>query len=230
MPPTADLETKVGAEIIHIRSDQKVQCLPSLIDGKYVCIFAVVFDDMDLERDMLVYPRSQNGNPITIYGNFFASEPIERNQIITISGMMDQIFLKDEYRIDSRYIFREKIDKTKSFLFVTVSDSHGDIIEVLSSTYSYENDLNLFPNPSSVQIFGIGNHAVSLNFVTTQDLLLNIVSLSGTGQFYWNDFENRRNYYLSGYDDRLSLTTFTEDLETKLAPLMVESLTEGQKE
>ena len=230
MPPTVDLETKVGAEIIHIRSDQKVQCLPSLIDGKYVCIFAVVFDDMDLERDMLVYPRSQNGNPITIYGNFFASEPIERNIIITISGMMDQIFLKDEYKIDSRYIFREKIDKTKSFLFVTVSDSHGDIIEVLSSTYSYENDLNLFPNPSSVQIFGIGNHAVSLNFVTTQDLLLNIVSLSGTGQFYWNDFENRRNYYLSGYDDRLSLTTFTEDLETKLAPLMVESLTEGQKE
>ena len=26
------------------------------------------------------------------------------------------------------------------------------------------------------------------------------------------------------------MTTFTEDLETKLAPLMVESLTEGQKE
>ncbi len=235
MPPTVDLETKVGAEIIHIRSDQKVQCLPALMENNnYVCIFAVVFDDMDLERDMLIYPRTQNGNPITIYGSFFDSEPIERNQITSISEMMSQIYLKDEYKIDSRYIFRENINKTQSFLFVTVAkEIYGDIVEVLSSTYSYQNDLNLFPNPSSVQIFGIGGNAVSLNFVTTQDLLLNIVSLSGTGNFYWNDNENeRRNFYLSGYDDRLSLTTFTEDQETKLAPLIVESLisTEVQKE
>jgi len=102
-------------------------------------------------------------------------------------------------------------------------------MEVLSSTYLYTNDMNIYPNPSSAQIFAIGENKINLNFVTTKDLLLNIVCISGLGAFYWADEkESGKRYLLEGYDDKMSLTTFTSDDETKLASLIVESSTFSQ--
>jgi len=234
VPPTLDLITKIVAEVIHIRTDQKVQCLTTEEKVgekryKYLCLFAVIFDDMDVERNLIVYPRSRNGEPLTIYGSFFDSKPIEKNDVMSMAEMFEQIYENEDYLVNENYIFQENINKSESYLFVTISKT-PNIVEVLSSTYSYENELNIFPNPSTTQIFGIGSNSVSLNFMTTQDLLINIVSVSGMATIYWNDdIEKIKNYYLSGDGDRLSLTAFTEDQEKKLAPLMVDSFEEKKE-
>jgi len=97
-------------------------------------------------------------------------------------------------------------------------------MEVLSSTQVYYDDVSIYPNPSTVQIFATESKNINLNFVTTQDLLLNIVSLAGTGCLFWGDEkEETDKYYLEGYNDRLSLTTYTKDEETRLAPLNIHS-------
>ena len=57
-----------------------------------------------------------------------------------------------------------------------------------------------------------------LNFQVAQDLLINIVCVSGEGFFYWEE-ENRK-YYLSGYVDRIILTSRTIDVNHKLSHLI----------
>ena len=66
--------------LIHIRSDQKVQCLPFIYEGINTCIFAVIVDDMDVRSSIVVYPRSQDGSPVTIYRKLVNSEEVERNE------------------------------------------------------------------------------------------------------------------------------------------------------
>ena len=56
---------------------------------------------------------------------------------------------------------------------------------------------------------------MQLNFEEKHDLLINIVSVSGEGYFYWED-EKLRKFYLSGEGDRLSLTAKRYSNSTKL--------------
>ena len=210
--------------LMYVRSDQKVQCMPIEIQNEYICYFAVIFDEMDINSNLITYPRSQNGEEFEIYGNLFDSVKIDQNDISAISDYFRQIKGNSEYKINKKYIYINDIPENKVYLFMTVSDSKSDI-EVLSSTYYYNDETNFYPNPSTPQIFAIGKHLIKLNFQTTQDLLLNIVSISGEGHFNWNttiESENQK-YYLSGFEDRLTLTTYTKDDESKLSSLMIDS-------
>ena len=211
-----------GGNIIHIRSDQKVQCLISEVKAPndYLCYFAVVFDEMDIGSNLVLYPRSQKGGELKVYGSLFDAEKIEKNDIEAIKDYFDDIYKNDIYKIDEKYIYINRIPKGNSYLFVTVSQQK-DIVEVLSSTYYFYEEMVFYPNPSSAQIFAIGNRKIRLNFGTIKDLLLNIVCISGQGHFNW-DVNDAKKFYLNGFEDRLSLTTLTEDNEFQLASLMVD--------
>ena len=71
--------------------------------------------------------------------------------------------------------------------------------------------MQFFPNPTTPQIYALGNNAVLLNFVTTKNLLINIVSVNGIGYFNWkeNEGDDSTKCYLNGFNDRLSLSSFT---------------------
>ena len=212
-------------DVIHIRSDQKVQCLTTTMKApdNYLCYFAVVFDEMDFGSNLVIYPRSHNGEELTIYGNLFDAEKIEKNEVEYIKKYFDGIYGKSEFKKDKKYIYINQIPKGKSYLFITVS-KQKDIVEVLSSTHYLYEDMVFYPNPSSAQIFAIGNKKIRLNFSTIKDLLLNIVSISEEGYFNWdtNDTNENKKFYLNGFEDRLSLTTYTKEKEYKLASLMVD--------
>ena len=60
-----------------------------------------------------------------------------------------------------------------------------------------------------------------MNFQTTQDLLINIVCVSGEGFFRWEE-ENRK-YHLSGFGDRITLTSGTNNYDNVLSHLIAES-------
>jgi hypothetical protein len=96
MPPIifndTDKNETISAEIIHIRSDQKVQCLPFEFDtGIYICLFAVVFDDSDVMNNLIAYPRSQDGYPIEIYGDLVNAASIETNDMVSL--MLDILYI-----------------------------------------------------------------------------------------------------------------------------------------
>ena len=223
MPPIYREGERLGSEIIHIRADQKVQCRPFKYNNKYACMFAVVFDDIDINNALVLFPRSQEGYQITMYGQYVDSKDIERNNIGEIELIMRLTFENENLKINNPYFYAKNIVKEKSFFFM-LSQETDSIIEVLSSTQMYYKDIDIYPNPSTVQIFAIENYEVKLHFETTQDLLLNIVGVSGIGGFYWDTEEERhKKFYLNSFGDRLSLTTniMTRDREKRLAPLKI---------
>ena len=226
LPLIADSASKTAAEIIHIRSNQKVQCLPfEFINNTLVCMFAVIIDDVDKLGNLIVYPKNQEGSKINIYGKLADAEFIERNNKTEIYKYMFTVYGEEECKVEGRYAYIENLSRNFSYFFmISAEDNSGSVMEVLSSTQVYYDNVQIYPNPSSAQIFATIDKNVSFNFVTTQDLLLNIVSLEGIGGFQWSDLTGEYNkYYLSGYNDRISLTTGTENMETRFAPLEVTS-------
>ena len=70
------------------------------------------------------------------------SLPIETNAVHLVKGLVNQLIGNINNKVDKHYIYKENIDKSKSYLFVTVQDHNsGDTIEVYSSTYSYTRNI-----------------------------------------------------------------------------------------
>ena len=229
MPPsykeTEDANPE-AVELIHIRSDQKVQCDPVQVGDIYLCLFAVIFDGSDTNSSLVVYPKAQDENiDIRFYGSMVDAEEIERNNMEYISQNMP--VFEGEYSSNQgiKFVFEEKIDKSKCFLFIVDTEKYT-IIEVLSSTYTYTEEQTIIPNPSTAQIFAIGSTKVKFNFETSQDLLINLVCVSGSGMLNWeNEREKNIYYYLYGYEDRLTLTSGTDIAEDTLSSLVIQSTT-----
>ena len=226
-----DENKKYVSKIIHIRSDQKIQCQPFDYEGANICLFAVIFDDGDKNGNLVIYPRNQNGTQLTLYGKLVDADEIESHDEKT-QELIFNVLNNNKYKKNKNYIYYEDIDKSKSYFLVTKSDDSSSIVQVLSSTiFTFHDDLDLFPNPSTAQIFAIKTFKINLNFLTNQDLLLNIVCVSGAGNFYWKDDEEKyKRYELHGYGDRISLTTYTDDINEQSVPLRVESLTNDTDE
>jgi len=223
MPPTyknkENKNERAAVEIIHIRSDQKVQCDP----GDFrTCLFAVIFDEGDINSHLIVHPRAHNESAIiTFMGDLVKADEIERNNVTYFVERMTE--LKGKYNSDKgrNYIYIDKVPRDQCLLFI-VESNINTIIEVLSST---SNDFRVVPNPSTPQIFALqSGNKLSLNFQTTQDLLINIVCVSGEGFFQWEE-EKVRKYHLFGKDDTLTLTSGTNITEDKLSSLVAESST-----
>ena len=222
MPPTykgKDNKEKAAVELIHIRSDQKVQCDP----GDFrTCLFAVIFDEGDISSHLIVHPRGQNEDAtIKFMGDLVNSTEIERNNITYIVEKMPEMTGKYNSENGRNYIYIENIPKDQCLLFIVESDINT-IIEVLTST---SKDFFVVPNPSTPQIFALqSGNKLHLNFQTTQDLLINIVCVSGEGFFQWEE-ENIRKYHLFGKEDRVTLTSGTNRTEDRLNSLVAESST-----
>ena len=220
MPPTykanSDFE-KEAYEIIHIRSDQKVQCNPGELK---VCLFAVIFEEGDLFNDLLVYPRAQNENAeITFYGDLVDARQIEKNNVTYIAKKIPTMVGKYHSGDNRKYIYVDKIPRNKSFLFC-VSTNIPTTIEVLSST---SKDYFTVPNPSTPHIFKIpSNKQLYFNFQSTQDYLINIFCVSGEGSFHWDDEPNKK-FHLYEYNDRLTITSGTKKEENKFSHLVASS-------
>ena len=230
MPPAEAEDTKYISQIIHIRTDQKVQCLTFKYEDTNICLFAAIADDTDINRNLVIYPKSQDDSKVTIYGKLEEAENVELNDQLALAAYLKEVFNKTQYRENKSYAYIENVQKSQSYFFITVAESEGTIIEVLSSTFTFYNNMIFYPNPSTAQIFAIGSNNIYLKFLTTKDLLLNIVCVSGFGKFRWSDKGDKDSYYLNKYEDRLTMTTGTDDEGHKLESLYVLSEIQGMPE
>ena len=213
-------------EIIHIRSDQKVQCDPNKDEDSYSCVFAVIFDDCDAGKNLVVYPKAQSENiKVTFSAYKIDAEEIEKNNLEFINNQLKNEEKDFSTENKDKYIYYEKIQKNKCILLEVKTNDYS-IIEVLSSTYLIKEDSSIVLNPSTPQIFSIGDKRCYLKFETSQDLLINIVSVSGDGYFIWEKEEKKDiRYILSGFEDRLTLTSGTSEKENQLSRLVAQSTT-----
>ena len=228
LPPLLYKDQKMTAEVIHIRSDQKVQCSPFLWDGNTsLCIFAVVFDDMDVGSNLVVYPRITNGMISKRYGSMVPAEEVETNRVIGVIKKSIEIMEDDTSELQKEFDYEPQIRKGMSYLLVVKVEKayENTIVDVLTSTYQYKDSMYIPPNPSTAQIFAIGLNKINLYFTTTQDLVLNFASVCGIGAFTWVE-KDRANetVFINGIDDRITLTT--KGTSRELPTLQIESLAE----
>ena len=205
-------------EIYHVRTDQKVQCEPyEIFDYRYMCVFAVIFDDADVNGTLVVYPKAQKETvSIEFKGALVDSEQIERNNLPYILDQIENLKVEFTSENGDKYMYVNKIVKNKCLLFFAYAEEKTNI-EVLSSTYLLFENLIFSPNPSTPQIFALGDQSLNFLFETTKDLLINIVSIAGEGYFYWGTEQEDNNlYHLSRYADRLTLTSGTQIVDNKL--------------
>ena len=233
MPPNINsLENKKGLNIIYIKSERKVQCLiHDYKNGFKACIFAIIFEDMELVNNLIIYPRSRKGQSFQIFGKFVDREIMDLNNFEAIESLLnEEIFLVSDCFEEGLYIFKENIDTNKVYLFMAIeSQNDGDIIEVFSSTYSYYNDSNLFLNQYQSKILAIEEKYINLNLLTTTDFSLNIELLSGSGQFYWDeDGEEEKKYYLNKINNRLTLIKYADKNERKFEILKAKAIIENE--
>jgi len=83
MPPTyhgSDIHERLAFELIHIRSDQKVQCDPG---ESGLCLFAVIFDEGDISSHLIVYPKAQNEDDNVFFGVIFMIQ-LKLKEIISL--------------------------------------------------------------------------------------------------------------------------------------------------
>ena len=225
----SDINSKLAGNILHIRSDQKVQCNPQNKDhsDNYECLFAVVFDAGDIGKSLLVYPKGENENiAMNYYASLVDSDPIESNNIDGIKNIIPQEN-NAQYSTTKGpiYIYVEKIEKNKCLLIHTITNMDENI-EVLSTIMGDEEYIT--PNPATPQVFGVnlkeGKKSLELRFDTTQNLLINIAGISGEGYFKWDEMlETNKTYNLFGFEDRLTLTSFTSNEDFKIATLTATS-------
>jgi hypothetical protein len=110
-------------DVLHVRSDQKVQCKPFQMDDGYVCVLAVIFDGSDYNSNLVVYPRSHNESAeIHFAGDMIDAEEVEKNNLTYVFEQL--LTMKGQYSsIDgTKYLFKEKIDINKCLLFMIASD------------------------------------------------------------------------------------------------------------
>ena len=221
-------------EILHVRSDQKVQCRPFLMEDNYTCLFAVIFDGSDANSSLVVYPKAHNESAKLVFsGEMIDGEEVERNNIEYIYNKMENMKAQYSTNNGSKYIFEKTINTSKCLLFKVCSE-YDTIIEIVSSTYTYRDNQVFVPNPSTAQIFALGSSKIMINFETSKDLLINIVGINGGGYFNWDtDKEKNINYYIYGFEDRLTLISGAEIADNRLSCLVALSTTfswfEGDK-
>ena len=205
--------------IYKISSDQKTLCKPILIDpnkNEYRCLFMITYTDLDFIYDVMIYTKSQNPSAeYYMVGNFIDKDIYDSLDMDKLKNLIPQRSTAaiQPYFENVDFIFLT-ISDYDSHLFVSVYTDKPDIIELITSFKTFE--LEMSPNPSSVQLFSINNNALmKLKFITTKPIFINFVSVHGSSKIYLND-DNYTIYNIRGKDDRLSLAIPNNEKETIL--------------
>lgn len=86
--------------------------LSILWDGNTsLCIFAVVFDDMDVGSNLVVYPRITNGMISKRYGSMVPAEEVETNRVIGVIKKSIEIMEDDTSELQKNLIMNLKLEK-----------------------------------------------------------------------------------------------------------------------
>ena len=199
--------SELDLNIYKINSDHKAICKPEILqDNKYRCLFMVIYEQFQYFNDLVIYAKSQSSSAIiNMYASYLDNE---------IYNSYDVQKLKDNIPDDDNSIFSTKKEKT-NFIFLSYGDFHKNAyisvisdneatIELYTSMKTFEDKLS--PNPSSPQVYAIDKFKddLSLDFITTKSIGINIISLYGEANIYLEKDPNTI-YYLRGRDDGLEL-------------------------
>ena len=176
------------------------------INYPYRCLYIIEYNFMEELKNLLIYPILQDKTAnYQIYADFIDSYSFEMG---SESEIIEKIPTKNSaistYKTKLNYIYITDGLIDENYLLVNIVTTKNTRIELISSFYT---NLNLTtPNPIYPQLFIVKkNNLMTLNFQDEKLIKVNLISIEGNAEIYWEDFQNR--YYMEGEDDKLILTS-----------------------
>ena len=212
--------------IYDVKSDQKTLCKTTYYadSNKNKCLFMIHYLGIDYVNQLLLYPNIQDNSAYEMHAGFVEQVKYEffdhtyiKNNIPTKESLYSTATSK------LSYIYVEHGLYADYFLFVSVETQNPTIVELLSSFYT--DDKQLSPNPSTPVLFVVKNDHFLFEFTTNEDLIINLIAISGEGEVFWETDDDVK-YYIRGKDDRLALTSTIDnksDLERVYSKLMIKN-------
>ena len=59
-----------------------------------ICLFAVILDDIDIDNNLIIYPKPRDGYSFTAYGKIVDTEIIEKNEPSEIDDLVTKVLDK----------------------------------------------------------------------------------------------------------------------------------------
>ena len=203
-------------DIIIVNTDQKILCKPKEVsENEYRCLFLIslYLDEYSSFTPLLVYSKSINSGALSyIYADFIDKYIYDQN---LEDELNKQIPAKEKNKYNSReenvdYIYMQDLQKGKGkYLFINVVTDKPEPIMILSRMpiYNYF-AFDLFeysPNPTSEQLYFISG-TIRFKFPENNDMIIDIITIKGQAELYWKKEQNKI-FYLNGKDDRISLSS-----------------------
>ena len=203
-------------ELITLTSDQETLC--NFVGPNGNCYFIIPYDrKIDEQNNIFFHAVFLPNVEFNYYANEVSKETITNRNKEAIEKIIPK---KDsckwsnaESRGNYLYIdYKDISDKENSYIMLNLEvnapyqeENDTTTVTLLHTLYSYKG--SILPNPASAQLFLINNHnSNELKFefkVNTQNLLIRLKSVSGTGIVYW-DKTDENNAKIQGNNLKLN--------------------------
>ena len=205
--------------IYEIYSDQQTICETYKIDSTddYYCFYIAKYDKNDVNYKLLLYPMLDDlSNDFKIYANFIQRDIYDlfntnqlKNNLPSQESKYSNIKLKEDF------LYIDLTDKENYYLFIKIQTDKKILVKMLSTFSTF--DYSSVPNPSTPQLYIVTStsNQMQFSFNNKEDILINIVSVLGGANIFWQDEQSENVIHrLGGRDDRLSFASPPESTDS----------------
>ena len=216
---------KPSINIYSVNSNQKVLCPTEMTnEGKNLCLFLVLYQDLDVLQHLVIYPKSQTNNAeILIHADYIDYSKYEQWDTNYLSNNIpNEKSTYTNYATGKDFLYIH-YGGYESHLYVAVYSDEPTTIELVTTFSGFDDGFE--PNPSTIQVISFKKEFFTLKFDTYNDIAVSLVSLQGKSKIYWEfEKQNENEYYLGGREDRLSIVLTSDMCNQKECNLIVNNL------
>ena len=204
--------------IYEIYSDQQTICETNKIDetNDYYCFYIAKYDKNDVNYKLLLYPMLDDLNrDFDIYANFIQRDIYDLfNTELLKNNLRNQQWEYSNEKLKEDFIYVDLTNKENNYLFIKIRTNTKILVKMLSTLYTF--DYSSVPNPSTPQLYIISsNNQIQFSFNNKEDILINIVSILGGANIFWQDEQSQNVIHrVGGRDDRLSFASPPEGTDS----------------
>ena len=173
----------------------------------YRCLYLIENNYLINEtNDLFIYPiiKDKSAN-YQIYGQYIDSSTFDMDSEIEIPSNSSEFSTE---RTKTNYLCIKSDLNDNKHLLINIVSNKDTIIKLLST---FENNVNTInANTFFPKLYFVNNNdSLILDFPNEKKLIVNLFSITGKAQIYWEDTETNR-YYLVQEDKQLALTSLND--------------------
>ena len=205
--------------IYNINQNQQISCKTSQINNSnlYRCLFVMIYSDIKINNELVLYPLVNE-----VYD--MHAEYIDKDLIKNLEYEKLSVLIPDEQstfstvKTGEKYLYVQNGIENK-YLFINIVTEKETSLTLINSLYSNLNNI-IKPNPFITELINTKKESLTINFNNEHKFIVNILSLMGNAQIYWENSPDKI-YYLNETSTNIVL------LSEKTDNLIIKNLNTG---